>query len=338
MREDGFELYQILLTQDSNYDPSGQFDLQQSQCANAGLPPAPPGLQQCSSVIVNGNFEDDDLMSAWNYSAIGEQVTRTSVPHWLAPGESFSMLLPDTTIGGQPRSPWLWQEFTMPSWILTETTQINLRTHVGVNPEGTAEADGKPDELLVYLRDKAGVFTVTTPISLAVDADQPYINPTLPNNDEWQFKQIDLAGLFNPPDSILTYRDQDLQLYFAAPNDGSDSTRFYLDNANLEICTAEPPPTSFITKVSGAVRVLIDGVPTPKAGVFIWAYAIDGEMQKTYTIQDSTFSFYDLPATPQGTTYILYAEYFEDGNFYSTSTVILLKQGQSIENLALLLF
>ena len=339
MREDGFELFQILLTQDSSFNPTGQLDLQQSQCANAGVPPSPPGLQQCTDLIVNGNFEDDALMSEWNYSKIAQQVTRTSVPHWLAPGESFSMLLPDTTIGGVPRSPWLWQEVTMPSWIITPTvnggTQINLRAHVGVNQEGMANPE---DELFVSLLDASGSFSVTAPISISNGAQTPEINPILPNNNQWVLKQVNLASYISPPEDLLNYRDQDLRLLFEAPNLGSDSTRFYLENVVLDVCTVEPTPDSFSTKVSGGVRVLIDGVPTPKPGVFVWIYAIDGQMQKTYTIQDSTFSFYDLPATPQGTTYVLYAEYFEDGNFYSTSTVLVLRQGQSIENVALLLF
>jgi hypothetical protein len=339
MREDGFELYQILLTQDSGFDPSGQLDLQQSQCANAGVPPSPPGLQQCTDLIVNGNFEDDALMSEWNYSKIAQQVTRTSVPHWLAPGESFSMLLPDTTIAGVPRSPWLWQEVTMPSWIITPTvnggTQINLRAHVGVNQEGVSNPE---DELLVSLLDASGAFLVTAPISLSNGAQVPEINPTLPNNNQWILKTVNLANAISPPEDLLNYRDQDLRLLFEAPNLGGDSTRFYLENVALDVCTVEPTPASFDTKVSGAVRVLIDGIPTPKPGVFVWIYAIDGQMQKTYSIHDSTFSFYNLPATPTGTTYVLYAEYIEDGNFYSTSTILVLRQGQSIENVALLLF
>jgi hypothetical protein len=84
--------------------------------------------------------------------------------------------------------------------------------------------------------------------------------------------------------------------------------------------------------------VLIDGIPTAKEGVFVWAYAIDGTMKKTYTIQDSTFSFYNLPATSSGTTYVIYAEYAEDGEYYSASTIISLKSGQAIKNLSLLLF
>jgi hypothetical protein len=331
-------LYQILLTTDSSFNPGSQLDLQQSQCSEVGLPPVPPGLLICTDAIVNGNFEDDLLMSEWHYSTIGEQVTRTSTPHWFAPSESFSMVLPDTSIGGLPRNPWLWQGFEMPTWVITPTAnagaRLMLKAHVGVNPEGSPEAD----ELFVQIQDSSGLINVTPPITLATGADTPTLNPNLPENANWIFRQFDLGKYIQPSEDILNYRGQDLRLYFSAPNAGGDSTRFYLDNVGFEICNSEPSPTTFTTKVAGEARVLVNGIPSVKPGILLWIYAIDGEMQKTYTIHDSTFSFYDLPATAAGTTYVLYGEYFEDGNFYSASTILLLKQGQSIEDLALLLF
>jgi hypothetical protein len=254
------------------------------------------------------------------------------------------MLLPDTNVSGLARKPWLYQEFTMPDWLIAPTAtggaQLKLSLNVGVNPEG-ANQPSEPEPLFVSLRDATGSITVTTPITLATDANTPTLNPLQPNNNDWLVKQFDLADSFSPAEEILDYRSQTMQLYFNAPNPyGGDanSTRFYLDNVAFEICNIEPRPNTYSTLVSGEVRVLIDGIPTPKPGIFVWVYAIDGQMEKSYTIQDSTFSFYDLPATTQGTTYILYAEYFEDGNFYSASTILLLKPAQKIEDISLILF
>jgi hypothetical protein len=207
---------------------------------------------------------------------------------------------------------------------------------VGVNPQGT---DSPDDELYVGLRDKNGSTPVIAPVTLATGANTPpTLNPNAPSNNNWLLKQIDLAEGFNPAADLLNYRGQDVSLYFHAPNAGSASTIFYLDNVKLEVCNTEPRPDQYTTEVSGSLRVLIDGIPTAKEGVFVWAYAIDGTMKKTYTIHDSTFSFYNLPATSSGTTYVIYAEYAEDGEYYSASTIISLKSGQAIKNLSLLLF
>ena len=351
MREDGFELYQILLTTDANYDPNSATDplgITQSTCSAAGVPDPPPGLAQCDSVIVNGNFEDDTLMSRWVYPGISQQVTRTSIPHYFAPGESFSMLLPATTLSGVPRQPWLYQEFQMPTWVLTPTvgggTSLNLTLHVAINPDTTTP---QPDPLYTMIRDQAGqpldAVSLTGPITVTTGNTPPYIDPNnpSPNNSEWVQKTLVItnANNFNP----VNYAGQTLRLFFESPNpDFSYRTRFYVDNVDLQVCTQQPIPKPpyqpYNTKVSGDVRVFINGVPTEKPGVFVWIYAIDGSMEKTYTIQDSTFSFYGLPAQPGGTQYILYAEYWEGGKFYSASTVIVLQPGGAVEGISLLLF
>ena len=347
MRRDGFELYQILLTQDASFDPNAAdnpLGIPQSTCSSAGQPPTPPGTLSCSQLLVNGTFEDDSLMSEWLYSGIGEQVTRTSVPHYFAPGESFSMAFPATNLAGRPRRPWLYQNIQLPTWILTPTaeggTSLRLNAHVAVNPEGSAE----PDPFYVTLRNYAGVAhdenSVTGLIQLASGADQPTIDPQHPdsNNNDWVYKNIDLAQFFDPPETILDYANQPMRLFFESPNTtGSYSTRFYLDNVELEACTEQPAPASYQTKLAGRVWVFIGGEPTQQAGVFVWAYAIDGNLAKTYTIQDSTFSFYDLPADSQGTEYVIYAEYNGPSGASFASTIRVLHPNETIENVVLLL-
>jgi hypothetical protein len=52
------------------------------------------------------------------------------------------------------------------------------------------------------------------------------------------------------------------------------------------------------------------GSPPQKiAGVTVWAYAENGALYKTFTIQNGKFNFFDLPATPTGIKYFIYAEY-----------------------------
>ena len=345
-REDGFELYQILLTQDPGYDPrtlSDPLNLKQSQCSAVGSIPLPPGMQQCSQVIQNGRFEEDSQMYLWHYAGIDEQVTRTSVPHYLAPGESFSMLLPAEPVGGIPRHPWLYQEFVMPSWVLTPTqnggTSANLTLHKGVNHQ---DAQLDPDPLYVVLRNQSGTITLTTKITVATGSDTPQLNPDLGyDNNDWVQVTDDMidnmvAAGHNPED----YADQTLQLYFYSPNPNDTyNTRFYLDNVELNICTTQPAPDNYDTLVKGNVRVFLNGVPTPMPGIYVWIYAIDGVMDKTYTIQDSTYSFYDLPADAGGTQYIVYAEYRDaDDNLYTASTIIVLNPGQTLTGVDLLLF
>ncbi len=341
-REDGFELYQLILTTDPDFTPNVNTDYTPSQCSAAGIPDPPPGLLSCQTAIQNGDFEDDNLMSLWHYAGISEQVTRTSVPHYFGVGQSFSMLLPATEISGLPRHPWIYQEFDMPSWVITPTvnggTSLNLTLHTAVNPEGTDD----PDPLFVLLQDQTGnTLTEFSPITITTGATPPFIDPNNPdpNNSEWVLHTINVADGFSPAESLLNYQSQRLRLYFNSPNPNSTaSTRFYIDNVDLQICTQQPIPSQYNTKVSGDVRVFINGEPVEKPGVNVWIYAIDGSMEKTYTIQDSTFNFYDLPASSNGTQYILYAEYWEDSTFYSASTVIVLQPGQIIDNISLLLF
>ena len=341
-REDGFELYQLILTTDPNFTPDTGTDYTPSQCSIAGTPPPPPGLLACQTAIQNGNFEDDTLMSLWHYAGISEQVTRTSVPHYFGIGQSFSMLLPATEISGLPRHPWIYQEFDMPSWVITPTvnggTSLNLTLHTAVNPEGVDD----PDPLLVSLQDQTGnTLTEFSPITITTGATPPFIDPNNPdpNNSEWVLHTINVADGFSPAASLLNYQSQRLRLYLNSPNpNNTASTRFYIDNVDLQVCTQQPVPSQYSTKVAGDVRVFINGEPVEKPGVNVWIYAIDGSMSKTYTIQDSTFSFYDLPADNSGTQYILYAEYWEDNTFYSASTVIVLQPGQILDNISLLLF
>ena len=338
---DGFELYQILLIRDDDtFDPNSLPDplaVSQSQCSVIGVPPAPAGLARCVSAIENGDFEDVAQMSLWHRDPGG--TSRTSIPHYIGPSQSFSILMADTFLQGRARSPWLYQEFIMPDWVITPTlnggTTLDLKLHVGVNPEGATNGD----DLRVKLRDQSGAFDLTAPLTITTDTDQVPLVPPVTNNNAWILNQVDVAqGLANPAD-MLNLRGQTLQLYLEAPNAGSDSTTFYLDNVVFDICSVEPePPLPHITKVAGEIRVLINGIPEKKEGIFVWIYAIDGEMQKTYTIQDSTFSFFNLPADSNGTTYIMYAEYEENGRFYSASNILSLKPGDQITDIAMLLF
>jgi hypothetical protein len=203
----------------------------------------------------------------------------------------------------------------------------------------------------VSIQDQTGNINVTGLITVAQGNYTPVIEPFNYNNDDWldygyqRNGALALAEQFRDPNNparnnLMDYRGQTLRLNFAAPNpNGTASTRFYLDNIDLEICTTQPSPNNPSTKVSGYVYLFSNSGYRDVPGVNVWIYAENGEMQKTYTIQDSSFSFYDLPAEAGGTNYTIYSEYYDgNGNLYSAVNIITLFPNSTVENVIMLLF
>ncbi len=54
------------------------------------------------------------------------------------------------------------------------------------------------------------------------------------------------------------------------------------------------------------------GVIRPAPGAWVWIYTVDGNLYKTFAIQNSTYSFNDIPPG----TYTMYAEYSDGTNIY----------------------
>ncbi len=339
-KEEGIEIYQILLTTDPDFDPSDEDDLEQSLCSTQGVPDVPVWLEQCTSPLINGNFEDEQNISVWTFPGIQESVTHALIPHY---DGNYGLTLPARRVGGRARNPWLYQTIPMPSWLITPTTvtelgekrdigtKMNLSLYYGVN---THDQPRMTDTLYVALVDQ-GSFTPTGRIKVGDGDDTPNVTETSFAQENWKSYYYDLATAFP---TLVDYTNQNMRLRFWAPNfDGNGDTTFYVDNINLDICTIEPPPDTTSTKVGGYIFVFLNQVPVAQPGVFVWIYSIDGDLQKTYTIQDSSFSFYNLPASSAGTEYVIHAEYRQDGILYNATDNITLYPGQQIETINMLL-
>jgi hypothetical protein len=318
MREDGAQVYKIALFTDPNYPLEG-FGPSQSECTATAPQDIPPGLTVCNQTLVNGDFEGDLITEVLPYwiMAEQEQVGRTNV-HYVSSGTSFGVIMPSSDAGtGTPKQPWMYQEFAMSDWVLTSTTAV-LDLQKAVDWLGANSNDS--DELLYfYLRSSSGV-NLTDPVPVATGADLPDIDPSNYNNGSWSQVSVDvipymLSAGFDP----VNFAGQTLQAYFFSPNPGDNSTEFYMDKINLNICTTQPRPDPINNSLGG--RTLVNQVLTP--GVNVWAYKVQaggqagGPVYTTYSIQDGTYHFYNLPPG----TYMIYAEYFKDNVRYTYQSV-----------------
>jgi hypothetical protein len=154
--------------------------------------------------------------------------------------------------------------------------------------------------------------------------------------DEFHAYSDNLASRF----TLQDYVGQDLTLYFDAPNarDEGDS-HFYIDQVRCEACTTVHPPApepGKVHRLGGKLQVILAGQPTEMEGIDVWAIQLpDGIMppsqldfQATYSIQDSTYNFYNLNPG----TYRIYAEVWVSGNMYSAVMTIDANAGDVITN------
>jgi hypothetical protein len=95
-----------------------------------------------------------------------------------------------------------------------------------------------------------------------------------------------------------------VRIYWDATHDGDyDGTFFYLDNISAQVCTEwpEPAPEPGAATIGGLVSY--QGQPVPK-GADVYAYAQNGQVYDTVTIQDGTYGFHNVPPGD----YVVYAE------------------------------
>jgi hypothetical protein len=323
MREDGAQVYKIALSTDPNYPLSG-FGPDQSACTVTAPQDLPPGYRRCNQALTNGDFEGGYVQDVTPYWVIpeAEQVARTNV-HYISPGTSFGVLLPSSIVGGVPRQPYLYQQFAMPSWVLTSTTAV-LKLQKAVDWLATPQNE----PLYFYLRSSSGV-TLTTPITVVTGQDLPDLDPLNYDNTRWRPVSVDvipamLAAGYNP----TNFANQNLQAYFFSPNPaGTNSSEFYVDKITLDICTMQPLPSPINTSLGGTTMVN----QALKSGVNVWAYQTNGPVYTTYSIQDGTYHFYNLPAG----TYLIYAEYWLSGTRYWTQTYATIPPNTVTKNLVL---
>jgi hypothetical protein len=316
MREDGAWFYKLLLTTDPNFVPTT--DLEQSACAVTAPPePYPPGLMICTPpdkpLLKNGGFEENPgYQTAWVFSHQDGTNISADGNH----SGSLALLMASYRTGSGFKRPWCYQQFTMPDWI-TSTTTMKLSLWKMVDPMGTPEYT---DTLKVVLRTTGMTPTlVSTPTVVARGNE---------GSTEHYFGQWDLVpAMIASGQNPVNYASQPLQLYFYDDSNALDcmtfgpncfATRFYLDDVALEVCTSQPRPAPDPSKaiIKGTLRILQNGQRIPKQGVRVWAYRQNGAMLTTYSIHDSTYSFYGLDPGE----YVIYSEWWDGADLYNALT------------------
>jgi hypothetical protein len=336
MREDGFRVDKVVLTTDDGFTPSDTGPVESFCCEPADPPPTPglpPGLQDCSQLLQQGNFEAIYIEAAdggaWY---LGEEDDATAKSSAESHSGNFSLLLRDDSRHVFPHDtfhPWAYQLVTLPSEIVTDT-ELALSLYFLVEPQGTPARE--EDVLYVKLREASGEVDITSEIEIARGTASQSI---------WQQFTVNLAD--HALTSLADYAGEEVQLYFHAPNDdGNGTTEFYLDDVRLDACTTQPIPEIDPEKatVGGDVRVLLEGRPTEMEGVTVWAYRTDGgdcrpgePLCVTYSIHDSTYHFYNIEPGP----YAIFAEVWVGSLSYTDLRTLTLAAGDVIEGEDLLL-
>ncbi len=315
-----------------------------------GVRPKPPGLMECASVLSNPNFEDSvygdpapwvigtdlaaQIRSTYSCDADGN----TKGPN----AGNYSLWLKDDREWYPPYmvlNPWAYQDFFVPTFVTsTENVEVfmNLSLYYVVQPPfGTSlpygsggRTDGRAQDWLEALVTLPDGTPVSDRAFLARGNQEPrgtFLRAT-----------ADLAPYFfnGGAQAFKNFAGQKLRLRIEANNDDEQGdSRFYVDQIRCEICyrVKEPDPIpGTVRKIGGLAQVLLpSGVKAEFQGIDVWAmqmqtgdppqpelYELD--FQSTYTIQDSTYSFYNLKPGK----YRIYAEFWYGGNLYSASAIV----------------
>jgi hypothetical protein len=270
------------------------------------VPPAnnfPPGLQICSTVLQNRSFEQTN--ANWVYSPsdgvsiASGQAANTGFNYMLAPSFNFT-----------PYNPKFYQQFTMPSWVISTTTQFNLNFYVNINDLGSPQTTDKFYAVVATSSDPLGnpSTRVTTPTEIAVGVGTG--NQWVPVN-----KSLPVIN----PATLESLAGQTLYLYLydngnstgACSGLGGCTTRFLFDDVNLSPCTTQPIPQPITSRIKGNVTLhYVDGSIAKLDYVKVWAYAEgSNQVYETFTLPTGEFNFYSLPAIATGTKYYIFAQY-----------------------------
>ncbi|MCB0172126.1 MAG: hypothetical protein KDJ97_16375, partial [Anaerolineae bacterium] len=198
---------------------------------------------------------------------------------------------------------------------ISTTTAFKLNLNKNIN----SLADGNQPNDNFY------AVVTTNPSSIAAAKAGSVTTPTVVANG------VMPAGAYNPTrwdpvavtlpiidkSTIENYAEQTLYLYLYNDSNstgacgGICATNFYFDDVSLSPCTSQPLPDPINTRLTGAVTLNFSSGSTQKLPyVKVWAYAqSDPTIYETMTLQDGTFNFYNLPATSDGTKYLIFAQY-----------------------------
>ena len=236
------------------------------------------------------------------------------------------LLKADDDCGG-PCHPWAWQEFIVPTFISTTeavTVEMVASLYYLVPPQRPGTIGRAADQLQLSIRDMSGA-TLGRPMAVA--------NGAPPGRGTFYRFNWDLAYLIEP--QVRAGEHLQFRLEVPNPSDQGDSW-FHVDQVRFDVCTTTQPPPSEpgkVREVSGRVLVVLDGRPTPMAGIDVWAAQLpDGvtppeelDFETTQSIQDSSYRFYNLNPG----RYRIYAEVWVSGNLYSASTTVVVEAGDA---------
>jgi hypothetical protein len=203
----------------------------------------------------------------------------------------------------------------MPGWIISSTTNFDLSVYRNIRTGMSNKDDQIADKFYAVIgtaNDYEAGILLTDP-AVVTTGESSEGKGSL---DGWSNRTVSLpiADGINLEDFVGA--ELYLHLYnnsskMSACSGGSCKTDFYFDDATLKTCTTEPLPETITTRITGKLTLhFSDGSTENPERVKIWAYAPNGEVYETLTIQGGEFNFYNLPATQEGIDYILYAQYY----------------------------
>jgi hypothetical protein len=273
------------------------------------VPDIPPGLTLCTDPLVNQSFETVSpptwVLNPSSGVGFNTSNAHTGIRKLKAPSDSGDL------------KPWFYQTFTMPDWIISSTTTIDLNLYKNIDNAG---ADEPNDEFYAAI--------VTTPSSnIATALATKITTPTLIANgvmggggyDPNDWNQVSVSLPVIDRGTLESYAGQELTLYiyndnasnFLSCSGAGCGTRYYFDDVQLSPCTTQPLPDTINTRITGVVTLnYSDGTFEKVPYVKVWAYEVNGNaVYETFTLQNGEFNFYNLPATAAGTEYLIFAQY-----------------------------
>ncbi len=288
--------------------------------------PRPPGLIECEELISIPSFEGnpDTVFEFWS---AGEPLAyrRSSLEHYEG---TFSMRLHASLGSYEPScsqnnlNPYLYQDVLIPTEVYSISTLVvegyylvdasNLDCSNGVAPD--------PDDKVSLELKTVGDDSIVAPQDV-IDGSEV--------TGTWHLKSVNLGDHFN----VADYAGEMVRIYWDATHDGDyDGTFFYLDNISAQVCTqwAEPEPEPGMASIHGVVWY--QGRRVSK-GAEVYAYAQNGQVYDTITIQDGSYGFYDIPPGE----YVVYAEAMIDDVLRTAVTEVSVAADERRENVDLLL-
>ncbi len=266
----------------------------------------PAGLTVCYDPLLEKSFENPPL-TYWILN--GAQGVFPS----FGSAHAGTVKLAAPSFGSNYYRPSFYQQFTMPSWVISATTVLNLELYKNIDGLDGNDANDR-FYALITTGPSLTSTRVTTPTLIAngVMAAATY-SPL-----DWQRVVAVLPKA--PGINLENYKGQNLYLHLynpsnngcapPYPNPNCHATAFFFDDVVLSPCTTQPLSTTITTRIKGEVVLHRLGGGTQKIeGVKVWAYAEGGTLYETVTIQNGEFNFYNLPATSTGTKYFIYSEY-----------------------------